>query len=282
VDSEPVPRRLRGWALLGLGIAIELGGVAVLVWQEQDVPTINSGITLPTWGAMLVGVALVAGGYARVLHSTAARPAFVLGAAGAAAGTLLLAAALAWELADGLVASGDLDLEVYAAVALFFLGVAVLTTAIRALGRSGSDTEADATRTSSGAALSRGVAYGRSAAIVSAGVAFLAVSAAAAGWLNTQATDVNSLYQFVALELAGGGAWLLLSGASNLLVLVPAPQFAGARRVEMVAGVVFLVAGATTWWRTAPLVDALGEILLGGFVLAGAGLLLVSGSKGRS
>jgi hypothetical protein len=282
VNSEPAPRRLRGWALLGLGIAIELAGVAVLVWQEQDVSTINSGITLPTWGAMLVGVALVAAGYAWVLHSTAARLAFVLGAAGAAVGALLLAASLAWELADGLVASGDLDLEVYAAVALFFLGVALLTTAIRALTRSASATEADATGSPSAGSLSRGAAYGRAAAIVSAGVAFLAVSAAAAGWLNSQATGVNALYQWVALELAGGGAWLLLSGASNLLVLVPAPKFADARRVEMVGGVVFLVAGATTWWCTAPLADALGETLLGGFVLAGVGLVLVSGSSGRS
>jgi hypothetical protein len=279
VDPGPEPGRPRGLFLLGLGIAIELVGTALLTWQAQDLYTVNNTITLPSFGAMLVGIGFVASGYARLLRSAGPRSAFVLAVAGAVAGALLLAAALAWQLAYGLIPSGNLDLEVFAALPLFFVGVATLTTAMGALGRSGSAADSGPDRAPSTGFSSPAIVFGRPAAVLAAGIAFLAALGAASGWLNAQAADVDSLYQFVAVEFAFGGAWLLLSGASILFGLLPDARLPGARRLGMLGGLLLLALGAATWSRTAPLVYALGEILLAGFLLAGVGLLLESRPK---
>ena len=265
--------RPRGSLLLGLGIAIELVGTLLLYWQEQNVYTIDGSLTIPTWIAMLVGIALVASGYRRLLRSTSPRSASLLGAAGAVAGAILFSSALAWQVAYGMLPSGDLDLEVYAALPLFFTGIATLSAA---MGRAGAFTGSDAPSPPEAEAGSRTLLLGRPSAVLAAGVGLVASSGAASSWLNSQAADVNSLYQFVALELAVGGAWLLLSGASILLGLLSASRRGAARRAGTLGGLVFIAAGAAMWWRTAPFVYAVGEILLGGFLLAGIGLLVVS------
>lgn len=280
MDRGHHPGRPLGILLLGLGIAVELVGTALLVLQDQDVYTIDSSVTLPSWGAMLVGIALVAVGYGRLLRSVGPRSMRFLASAGASAGSLLFSAALAWQIAVGLIPSGDLDLDVDAVLPLFFIGVAALALGVRSLSRTGAALEKRGLTVPPPPASSTAVIFGRPAAVAAVGVAFLVTSGAAAGWLNSQAADVNSLYQLVALELAAGGAWLLLSGTMNLLDLVPEARRRDARRVGMVAGLVFLVAGAAAWWWTAPLVYALGEILLGGFLLAGVGLLLLCRPKG--
>lgn len=276
------PARRDGALLLGAGAVLEILGTALLVWQEQNVYTVSQAVTLPAWGGMLVGIALVQRGYSRRLRSASLSGEVPLAVAGLAAGAVALTASLTWQLAVGLVPSGNLDLEVYAALAVFFVGVAALTTATRALVRRG-DLRTGATAGGSVPTdLSRRMLLTPPAALLCAGVALLASAALYSSWLGQQAADVNSLYQFVALELCAGGAWLLLSGASSLLALVPAALTLAARRIGAVGGAAFLVAGAVTWWRTASLAYALSEILLGGFVLAGLGLLLASWTRGAS
>jgi hypothetical protein len=274
VHRAPHSGRPRGVLLLGLGIAIEVVGTLALYEQDRNVYTINGGLTIPTWLAMLVGIALVASGYGRLLRTASPRSTLVFATAGAVAGALLFSSALAWQLAYGMLPSGDLDLDVYAALPLFFVGVAALTAAVAALSRA---VPVSAPGGSSAPRVgSRALLFGRPGAVLAAGVGLVASSGATAGWLNSQAADVNSLYQFVALELAVGGGWLLLSGASTLLAIVPPRRIRSARSFGTAGGLVFILAGALMWWRTAPFVYALGEILLGGFLLAGIGLIVVS------
>lgn len=268
--------RPHGPRLLGIGVAVEVVGVALLVWQEQNIFTVNGAITLPAWGAMLFGVVLVARGYADLLRSTRPDARRLAAIAGAATGAVVLAVSLTWQLAAGLTPSGDLNLEVYAAFALFFVGAAGVTTGVGALARWGAAGEAGVAPSSLKPAAARTVGLIPSVSVLAAGVAFLSYAGLAAGGLDVRAAEVNSLYQLVALELCAGGAWLLLSGASGLFLLVPDARLREARRVADVAGALLLVAGAVTWWRTAPLVYALGEILLGGFLLSGTGLFLAT------
>jgi len=276
VDTGPTFGQGRGGALLGIGVVIEVVGTAIEVAQEQNVYTINPSITLPALAAMLVGVVLVAVGYRRLLGASGAGTARWLEIGGVGCGAILLASALDWQLEYALIPSGDLDLEVYLALPLFFVGVAVLTTAIGAVTAAPSTAEGLAEASANETRAARALGLGLPTAAVAAGAGVLATAALASGWLNTQAANINSLYQLVALELALGGAWLLVSGASGLLARRTGPRLLGARRAGLLAGLVIVVAGGVSWWRTAPLVYALSEILLAGFLLAGVGLLFVS------
>jgi hypothetical protein len=265
--------------LLALGMAIELVGLVVLVWQELDVYTIDGSITLTMWGAMLVGVALVWLGFSRLMRSTGGRPALLLAVAGAGAGAMLLSSALAWQVLYGLIPSGNLDLEVYATLPLFFVGVASLTISVGAQRVPSSSSGEGDTAGSAASPRSTAGLLGPPAAVLVLGAALLVSLGAGAPSLDSRAAAINSLYQFVALELAAGGVWLLLSGTSALLRLVPAVGHAGVRRAGRVAGLAFILAGAALWWWTAPLAYALSEIITGGFLLAGVGLILMTTRK---
>lgn len=271
-----------GLVLLAVGAAIEVVGAAAEIWQDQDVYTISSSITLPAFLGMIVGIPLISRGYGRVIRTVGGDAFTGLVTVGSVVGSALWIGAIWWQVTAGLPSGGNLDLDSYAAAALLFVGTALLARGTAEVAGSGRERSAWSLRTlveGPGRERGRTALRPRSAAIAAglAGVggALLTVALVTVGWVNQHAVSTNSLYLLIGTETGGSGAWFLLVGYFGLLRSLPnAPQRV-ARVLGIGAGAALVLGEGLSWELSAPSVDASFVAALA-VVIAGAGLVLLS------
>ncbi len=241
-------------------------GVLIEVWQDRNPSTIAQGITLPTFVAMLVGIALVTIGFGRCLAGLEPRARRIAGLGGSVLAAALGLGAVAWQLRAGLPSGGNLDLDSYAAGALAFLGVAIVARSIVSLAGPEAGRPNEATDVGG---------WGLGAGLGAAGAAALAVAVATVPWLDGPVHHVTSLYALLTIEAGGAGTWFVLAGYGSAVRDLAGPALRAARRLGFGVGAALAAAGGLWWGASARVVDA-QLIACVALVLAGIGLVALA------